>query len=424
LRPYITTSTSSGNVEIYFNNNVNDVTDLPPDGTSFSELMEAIFKVINSAEYSIDVAMYNINRDDIVNALEVAYNKGVRVRYIADADQSNNALDPLPDFPVMFRNGSGIMHNKFMIVDSEDAQNAQVWTGATNFTSNQLSRDPNNAIWIQDQSLARVYEMEFEEMWGSTGSLPNPSLSRTGEAKYDNTPHVLEVGGIPTQVWFSPSDYVADIISGLIDDAESQIDLGLLLITHEELAEDLVKASSEGIAVRGLYNDPEFSGDALDILSAGGVNMQDYEPSSIFHHKYMLVDALDGTDPVLLTGSHNWTYSADNINDENTLVMYDRRLAGLYLDEFESRWAETVTSIQTPSAVQSIVWPNPFMDVLQVRASMPVDEMVIYSTDGRILSASKGSSISTRGLSAGTYLLEVYVSGRRVSRIPVVKLTN
>ena len=87
------------------------------------------------------------------------------------------------------------MHNKFVVIDanSTDPNVPAVWTGSTNWTPAQLSTDRNNAVAVQDQSLARVYTIEFEEMWGSSTATPGTSLF--GSRKTDNTPHYLVVGG-------------------------------------------------------------------------------------------------------------------------------------------------------------------------------------------------------------------------------------
>lgn len=63
--------------------------------------------------------------------------------------------------------------------------------------------------------------------------------------------------------------------------------------------------------------------------------------SSTLHHKYAVIDAeYADSDPVVITGSHNWTYSANNINDETTLFIHDMNLAKLYAAEFNSRYCE------------------------------------------------------------------------------------
>ncbi|MFZ8499104.1 phospholipase D-like domain-containing protein, partial [Staphylococcus aureus] len=80
-----------------------------------------------------------------------------------------------------------IMHNKFVIIDANttNPNNAILWTGSTNWTSQQLSTDANNVIIFQDQSIARGYKAEFDEMWGDTSvtSSANTSLSKFGQFK-------------------------------------------------------------------------------------------------------------------------------------------------------------------------------------------------------------------------------------------------
>jgi phosphatidylserine/phosphatidylglycerophosphate/cardiolipin synthase-like enzyme len=40
-------------------------------------------------------------------------------------------------------------------------------------------------------------------------------------------------------------------------------------------------------------------------------------------------------DQIVVTGSFNFTYSAEKYNDENMLVIYNPQIAALYLVEFE-----------------------------------------------------------------------------------------
>ena len=72
------------------------------------------------------------------------------------------------------------MHNKFIIGDADYPESAFVLTGSTNLTTGQLVSDLNDVIVFEDQSLARAYEIEFEEMWGGDGAEPEPSNSKFG----------------------------------------------------------------------------------------------------------------------------------------------------------------------------------------------------------------------------------------------------
>ncbi len=53
----------------------------------------------------------------------------------------------------------------------------------------------------------------------------------------------------------------------------------------------------------------------------------------------MIVDqAFPDADPLVLTGCHNWSNSADSRNDENTLIIHDSTIANIYYQEFYERF--------------------------------------------------------------------------------------
>lgn len=64
---------------------------------------------------------------------------------------------------------------------------------------------------------------------------------------------------------------------------------------------------------------------------------QDGNPGT-FHHKVIILD-----DEVVITGSLNFSENADDSNDENVIVIINKEIAKLYLDEFDRRWAEAET---------------------------------------------------------------------------------
>ena len=54
------------------------------------------------------------------------------------------------------------------------------------------------------------------------------------------------------------------------------------------------------------------------------------------HDKVMIIDS-----QVVVTGSFNYTYSAEKYNDENLLVLYNPQIAEQYLAEFERIFNQT-----------------------------------------------------------------------------------
>ena len=163
---------------------------------------DTIAAYITSAQNTLDIAAYNINNSAIEQAINTAIANGVQVRYIAEGQNANLGLSAIDDsMPVHFRTdgmGSG-MHNKFIVGDRDDAQNAFVLTGSTNFTTGNLNTDPNNVIILGDQSLARAYTLEFEEMWGSSTMEPDPDNAKFGASKSINTPRRFLIGGSPVE---------------------------------------------------------------------------------------------------------------------------------------------------------------------------------------------------------------------------------
>ena len=99
---------------------------------------DTIAAYITSAQNTLDIAAYNINNSAIEQAINTAIANGVQVRYIAEGQNANLGLSAIDDsMPIHFRTdgmGSG-MHNKFIVGDRDDAQNAFVLTGSTNFTT-------------------------------------------------------------------------------------------------------------------------------------------------------------------------------------------------------------------------------------------------------------------------------------------------
>ena len=151
---------------------------------------------------------------------------------------------------------TGIMHNKFIVFDaqSEDPNDPLVWTGSTNFTDGQVNLDANNVIIIQDQSLARAYQIEFEEMWGSYGDSPNAANAKFGSAKKNNTPHEFMINGKYVECYFSPSDGVNSKIVEVINTADNDLSIATMLITRIEMADAIAARKSAGVAVNVITN--------------------------------------------------------------------------------------------------------------------------------------------------------------------------
>jgi hypothetical protein len=428
--PFATRSLSSGEVKTYFNHDIDFTVangNVPNGETSQAVLLETIAR-IDLAQQTLDVAVYNNNRDDIIAALEAAHARGVRVRYVAALDATNAALDPAPNFPVIFGNSTAIMHNKFMVVDADLPDKAWVMGGSMNWTNQNINSDYNNTLFIQDQSLARAYEIEFEEMWGGEGTQPNAQAARFGSAKLDNTPHSFIVGGYPLELYFSPSDQTTSYIEAALRSAQSEALFATFSFTKNELGNALVEIHDTGVPVRGIMENISDVGAEYNHLLNNGVDVRHHNLSGEFHHKYAVIDAYDmSSDPTVVTGSHNWSVSAETINDENTLILHDPVLAALFKAEFEQRWGEfPVTTINIENQYFTI-YPNPASNLLSLQQFPAVDGLIfIKNALGQVLLSEKRAADGTTNLdisrlAPGQYFVTL-VSPHGVVSVPFQKI--
>jgi phosphatidylserine/phosphatidylglycerophosphate/cardiolipin synthase-like enzyme len=71
---------------------------------------------------------------------------------------------------------------------------------------------------------------------------------------------------------------------------------------------------------------------------AAGAQIKTENFAGKVHHKFAVIE-VEGSDPVVILGSYNWTDSGAYDNDENTLIIHDRDLARAYHAEWQRLWA-------------------------------------------------------------------------------------
>ena len=356
VTPFATISNSSGAMKAYFNSAVDINYSNGLNAVYLQQTMDdTLISYINRARYSIDLTMYNFNNEGISNvstALIAATNRGLTVRVIGCGTTDNMGINELAGTNVNVFTGpsssgrTGLMHNKFILFDTEssDPNDPLVWTGSTNLTDGQINLDANNVIIVQDQSLARAYKIEFDEMWGSAGNTPDPAKARFGFNKKNNTPHEFVINGKRVECYFSPTDGVNNRIINTINTANQDLSIATMLITRNEIADAIAASQAAGVAVNVITNAMGNNGTTVNtILNAalGSHYTSDVVSGGILHHKYMIVDqGGSASDPMVFTGSHNWSAAADNDNDENSLIIHDASIANIYYQNFVYRFVE------------------------------------------------------------------------------------
>ena len=126
-----------------------------------------------------------------------------------------------------------------------------------------------------------------------------------------------------------------------------------------------------------------------------------------FHHKYAIADVgVSGSDPSVLTGSHNWSSNAENSSDENTIIIHDQTIANIYLQEFEERWGElSTTTINEISDVTIEVFPNPSLGKISVITESMIDIINIYDIEGKFVQNTTSNNFEIP--SSGVYFIKI-----------------
>jgi len=422
IAPMMTASLSSGNIKVYFNKPVDQsVNSGTPAKFLYHTFDDTIIAYINRAKQSIDLAIYNFdNAHFIITALNDAYNRGVNIRVVA-----NNAVNSAAYNMLSIGSGKkkkspsgsnyGEMHNKLMIIDanSSNPDDPIVITGSTNFTDGQLMNDANNMIIFQDQSLARACELEFAELWSG----------KFGPDKIDNTPHQFMIGGRQVELYFAPSDGPEDKIINAINTADHDLYFAIFAWTRYGLAYDIKdRITQNGVFAGGIVDDTSTTGFPYRIVEPfmpGSLFL--YSKSGILHHKYLLVDTRDtSSDPLVLTGSYNWSNNAKNRNDENFVIVHDATIANQYYQEWAQRYRDEGGTVfvgnDEVSVFQSAdlqIYPNPTADFITLIHPATQGSILIYDTFGRLIlknsaSSSKKTTLNLKSLPAGFYSLQWY----------------
>ena len=409
--PVITSSLSSGEMRVYFNHSVdatiakNGNKPLATDGNTCES---AYVSLINSATKTIDLAFYSNGDTAIISALKNAAKRGVRVRYVTDNATTISAFGDTSQlgFKLQRSYSTNLMHNKFFVIDVEDVNKCWIYTGAMNWSIQQINTDYNNALLIQDQSLGRIYTVEFEEMWGGNTASYTRSISKFSVDKANNTPHSVTVNGKLVEIYFSPSDNASSALIRNIDAATKDIQFENLVFTSVDLSTAMINASKRKLKMRGIVDglDTSSSSSKTLLMSSNGVQMKIWEKGVQFHHKTCIIDAVSydaSLDPKLITGSYNWSGNGESFNDENVVIVHDLTLANIYLQEFEARWKEAKgfilsTNDQISEGLKLNLAPNPTDNIVKFNIENEVANDLVISVYNSV-----GQNISSFILSNG-----------------------
>ena len=304
---------------------------------------------IGEAQSSLDICFHQFYDEEVVDSTLSAWQRGVKIRVMTEYDYSDyygvqrlkDAGIPVIDEGYGANTTAHRMHNKFIVRDyrDNDTTNDILWMGSFNASGTTMA---DNVMVIKSAALSHIFEVEFNQMWGDTDDTPNPAYSRTGSNKYDqNSYHEVIVDNISISAYFSPYNRISNFVLDLINQSTHEIDFLMFTFTNYSIYDAMGTKHTYGIYVYGvLEGQQDYNRSAYDYFQAHNIPVY-YDNfnsgnGTYLHDKIMIID-----DSIVLTGSYNFTHSADTSNDESVLIVHSPEIANLYKTEFIKRYNET-----------------------------------------------------------------------------------
>jgi phosphatidylserine/phosphatidylglycerophosphate/cardiolipin synthase-like enzyme len=346
-------------------------------GGALRERMLELLADAKAKKQHVFGALYELDDDELVEALTklksrghiVLSNGSIKKRknetseQARKRDQNSSARKRLKDagLEVIKRaiSPGALGHNKFLVFASDAATpKAQTaWTGSTNWTKTGLCTQINNGLLVEHAGFASEYLEQWKRLRAAQSTFP-PALV-TSNSKV----HKVAVGQSRTDIWFTRASAKVDLAA--IDAAISGAKHGVLFLMFQPggagtlgtIRKMLEKPA--GRYIKGVVSTlpPESAEDedhvdvsvhtgdeghrvSFDVVQPRGIDnpfasfaatvaRQEFLSNvgfAIVHSKLIVVDPF--TRPVVITGSHNFSTTASNANDENFVIVRDNpRLA-------------------------------------------------------------------------------------------------
>jgi phosphatidylserine/phosphatidylglycerophosphate/cardiolipin synthase-like enzyme len=299
--------------------------------------------------WTLDVAIYEYELKVIVDAINAAHKRGVKVRILyhgrlndEQTKQNEASVKKIPKARKLARITSRIFHNKFIVLGKRRngaSEPRAVLCGSTNFTENGVYRQANVVHVANDRSIAGSYAKLFQVIWDSPADVP-AAKKWIGMNNAMDAANKLFVG-------FSPRAGARDLAEfvNCINAAQRDLLFATAFALPRNILEALLGQANDPVMRFGLQNSkssitgfhadrtakfvtPALLNKGLEGWVKEGLRGQ--KGNLLVHLKAIVVN-FTGDDPIIISGSHNLSAAASGGNDENYLIMRgDTDLADRY----------------------------------------------------------------------------------------------
>lgn len=137
------------------------------------------------------------------------------------------------------------------------------------------------------------------------------------------------------KVYFSPNGGCQQAVVSEIRKATQTIDIAMYYLSSRDIARALVRALENNVRVRIVLDQGQEieSASKSGYLVKQGVNIRYHLGFGLMHNKFAIIDGKS-----LITGSFNWTLTAEERNEENLLIITDEGTIEKYKERFNYLW--------------------------------------------------------------------------------------
>ena len=318
---------------------------------------DGLIKYVQQAKdntFQLFCAFYELQFPDFLQELKAAKNRGVHVEIVFSNQPSqkvkNNAAIKAAGIASIChpRTKANQPHNKFMVL-CKNNKPVQVWTGSTNITQAGIFGQSNTGHWFKDAAIAEKYLNYWNLLKDNPDLSKLADVSEAQQADTDLTKlkdgvylflsprHSTTHLGNYAKLIDSAKELVCMVFPFNIDDVfkkvyrEDKDYLRFLLFEKAAQAKSVKSNDTDLKITAGAILDKEVKEKWVKEVSAKSVAQAGI---LYVHNKFFLIDPL-GKDPVVVSGSANFSKSSMTGNDENSLLIKgDKRVADIYLTEF------------------------------------------------------------------------------------------
>jgi phosphatidylserine/phosphatidylglycerophosphate/cardiolipin synthase-like enzyme len=370
-----------------FKNTIKDKDDQTIRHFLSGDLRLALLKELDTALKTggqVFAALFELSDDELISALEklkdnanvvlsngsVQKKKGETAEDARRRDENEDArkrllkkgVDVKVERKDRFISPGALGHNKFLVRTDKKGKPVSVWTGSTNWAPTGLCTQVNNGILIENPDVAAVYLQQWHALRDAKSAFPKPFIAANSQPKAIGKD---VAGSVRSIVWFTRTSKSVDLAA--LEAEVNKAREGILFLMFMPGAKGLLSTVSKlserpDLYVRGVVSTlPKGLGDEskvdvhlvngterkrvqLNIIQPEGVKHQFAKFAeevtrseflskvghAIIHSKVLVIDPFS-KDPVVITGSHNFSGAASTRNDENFIIVKgDRELAEAY----------------------------------------------------------------------------------------------